>query len=219
MPEATFFDNRATSSSLDRSRPRKLAPTRRVAAVAVGLLVAFAAPARGKTIDLSNKTDPAGVFNVAFCGRPSPDPSGKPGHAFVSYSHKKVDGDRDFLAIGHTVPPGAAIGGVVWSYFGGAVSGLLKEELYTSVKQNCLDVQVNQDDYRRARALAADPLVKMGLTTTEGTVFQAYRLGSQDCMSFLIEVAQTLKSRGLKVPDRGATDVPMAYVQRLIDTN
>lgn len=219
MPDETVSVRRVTPARLDRPRPRSPKPTSRVAAAAVGLQVVLAAPALGKVIDLSNKTESAGTFNVAFCGRPSPDASGKPGHAFVSYSHKKVGGDRDFLAIGHTVPPGAGVGGVTWSYFGGAVPGLLKEELYTSVKQNCLDVQVNQADYQRARALAADPLVKMGLTTTEGVVFQAYRLGSQDCMGFLIEVAQTLRSRGLKVPDRGAAELPMAFVQRLMDAN
>jgi hypothetical protein len=67
--------------------------------------------------------------------------------------------------------------------------------------------------------LGDDPLKRLRLTATEGTVFQAYKLGSQDCMNFLISVAQTLKSRGLKVPDRGATERPTAYVKRLIDAN
>lgn len=189
------------------------------ASLTVFLALGFAAPALGKTIDLSNMTDPAGVFDVAFCARPSPDASGKPGHAFVSYSRKLPTGGRDFLAIGHTVSAGAGVGGPVWSYFGSPVSGLLKEELYTSVKQNCLDVKVNQADYLKARALIVDPLAKMGVTPAEGTVFQAYKLGAQDCMTFLIAVAQTLKPLGLKVPERGATELPMAYVKRLSDAN
>jgi hypothetical protein len=174
---------------------------------------------KAKEIDLSNMTDPTGVYNVAFCARPSPDVTGKPGHAFVAYSHANPNGDRDFLAIGHTVGAGVGPASAGWSYFGGPVSGLLKEERYTSIKQNCLDVTVNKADFNQARALGEDPLFRMGVTAQPGTVFEAYKLGLDDCMTFLISVAETLKSRGLKVPVRGATELPMTYIVRFIAAN
>jgi hypothetical protein len=52
-------------------------------------------------------------------------------------------GDREFLAIGHTVGADVTPAMAIWSYFGSSVSGLLKQELYTSIRQNCLDVQVD----------------------------------------------------------------------------
>ena len=107
----------------------------------------------------------------------------------------------------------------MWSYFGSPISGLLEEELYTSVKQKCLDVKVNQEDFRRARAIAEDRLRKMGLTDKAGVVLQAYKLGSEDCMTFLMAVADVLKVRGLKVPARGPVELPTAYVERLIEAN
>lgn len=191
--------------------------------VAFGYFLAFSLvasnPSCAKEIDLSNMTEASGDYNVAFCARPSPDSSGKPGHAFVSYSHVQPNGNRDFTAIGHTVGAGVGPVSAAWSYFGSPVSGLLKQERYTSIKQNCLDVRVNKTDFDNARALAADPLFKLGLTAQPGTVFEAYKLGADDCMTFMISVANTLKSKGLKVPARGATELPMAYVVRFIAAN
>jgi len=190
----------------------------------IGYLFAFSLlfashQSNAKSIDLSNLTDPTGVYNVAFCARPSPDTAGKPGHAFVAYSHAAPNGDRDFVSIGHTLGAGVGPVSATWSYFGSPVSGLLKEERYTSIKQNCLDVVVNKADFNKARALAEDPLFKLGLTVQTGTVFEAYKLGLDDCMTFLISVAETLKSKGLKIPARGATELPMAYIVRFIAAN
>jgi hypothetical protein len=80
-------------------------------------------------------------------------------------------------------------------------------------------VTVNKVDFDRARALAQDPLSKLGLTAQPGTVFQAYKLGLDDCMTFVISVAETLRSKGLKVPAREATELPMAYMVRFIAAN
>lgn len=190
-----------------------------VVAALVLLLAVLTAESLGKTIDLSNMTDATGLYNIAFCARSSPDPSGKPGHAFVSYSHQTPSGDRDFVSIGHTVSAGTSVGSGIWSYFSHPIPGLLKEEMYTSIKQNCLDVVVNKSDYQAAWALAQDPLHKMGLTAQEGTVFQGYKLGAEDCITFLMAVAQTLKPRGLKVPARGNTELPLAYIARFIAAN
>jgi len=180
---------------------------------------AFAGAALAKEIDLRVMTDQSGDYDVAFCARPSPDTTGKPGHAFVSFSHVQASGDRDFLAIGHTVGADVSPAKAIWSYFGSPVSGLLKEERYTAIKQNCLDVNVNKADYDRAKAFTADPLAQLGISATDGVVLEAYKLGSDDCMTFLIDVANSLKSRGLHVPQRNSGELPMAYVQRLSDAN
>lgn len=172
-----------------------------------------------KELDLRTMSDQTGEYNVAFCARPSPDATGKPGHAFVSYSHVLPGGDREFLSIGHTVAAGVTPPSAIWSYFGSSVSGLLKEELYTSIRQNCLDVQVNKVDYDRARALASSPLSLLGIVPADGIVLEAYKLGADDCMTFLIDVANSLRSKGLKVPARHTGELPMPYVQRLSDAN
>jgi hypothetical protein len=123
------------------------------------------------------------------------------------------------MAIGHTLASGTSAARATWSYFGAPVQGLLKEELYTSIQQNCLDVLVSQEDFQRARALSADPLHKVGLTAREGTVLESYKLGEQDCMTFLIGVARMLESKGLKVPVRGVTELPMQYITRFVSAN
>ncbi len=170
-----------------------------------------------KTIDLSNMSDPAGEFEVAFCARPSPEHE-KPGHAFVSFSHKQPDGKRDFFAIGHTISSSDGAS-AAWSYFGDPITGYLKEELYTSIKQNCLNAKVNKSEYDKAIALTKDPLASLGLSRDGAIIFQAYKLGDKDCMSFMIKVAAVLKPNGLNVPDRGATELPMDYMVRFIGAN
>ena len=183
------------------------------------LATSVSAGALAKEIDLSNISDPAGIYNIAFCARPSPDATGKPGHAFVSFSHLPHGGQRDFLAIGHTVGAGVGPAEAAWSFFGTPVSGVLGEEKYTSIKQQCLDTQVNKSDYDQARALAMPALELMGIGQPGGTVFQAYKLGDEDCLAFMINVANILKPRGLSVPTRGATETPMAYMERFIEAN
>jgi len=175
--------------------------------------------AKAKEVDLRTMSDPTGEYNVAFCSRPSPDTTGKPGHAFVSYSHVLPGGNREFLAIGHTVGADVTPAKAIWSYFSDPVSGLLKEELYTSIRQRCLDVQVDKSDYDRARARASNALALLGIVPADAIVLEAYKLGAEDCMTFLIDVANSLKSKGLNVPARQAGELPMPYVQRLSDAN
>lgn len=188
-----------------------------VAGVVAGVLFGGVLPA--EELDLSTRTDADAAFDIAFCARPSPGDKGKPGHAFVAFSRKPHDGERDFLAIGHTVSASETAASSAWSYFGSPVSGLLKEELYTSVEQNCLVVTVNSEDYEAARQLADAPLHQMGIVEQDTPVFQAYRLGEEDCMTFMISVAETLTPRGLQVPARQSTELPMDYMQRFIGAN
>jgi hypothetical protein len=177
-------------------------------------------PACAKEIERSTRTDPAGIFQIGFCARPSPDTLKKwPGHAFVSFSHVKPTGQRDFVAIGHTVTAGVTAAQGIWSAVGAPVSGVLKEENYTSAMQNCLVVKVDKEDYDRAFELTRSPLQKMGLVSTGGPVLEAYKLRADDCMTFMIAVANTLSRKGIIVPARGATELPMDYMRRLVGAN
>ena len=177
----------------------------------IGIIAILAAgPLPAKEIDLSTRSDPDAEFDVAFCARPSLGATGKPGHAFVAFSKKPHNAQRDFLAIGHTISATESAISAAWSYFGEPVSGLLKEELYTSVEQDCLVVAVNKEDYETARRLTESPLSQMGLAAPDMPVFQAYGLGEQDCMTFMIDVATVLASRGLKIPARQATERAIA---------
>ncbi|MFQ8433812.1 hypothetical protein [Amaricoccus sp. W119] len=126
-----------------------------MALVAASALSLSGAGLGAAELDLSNRSDPKAVYSVAFCARQSPDSTGKPGHAFVALSCKPHGGERDFLAIGHTIAAPTGAVEATWSYFGEPVPGLLKEELYTSVQQNCFDVTVNKEDYEFARRLTA----------------------------------------------------------------
>ncbi|MFC3430872.1 hypothetical protein [Sphingobium fuliginis] len=138
---------------------------------------------------------------------------------FVAYSHLPPGGPRKFLSIGHTVGAGTGSAAAAWSYFGDSVPGHLAEERYTSIRERCLSAKVNKEDYEAAIARTSNPLAKMGIGRPTDEVAELYKLAENDCMSFAIDIANLLKPRGLKVPARGRTELPMAYIQRLIAAN
>lgn len=173
-------------------------------------------------IDLRNSTDMSGTYEVGFCARPSPDTvKNLPGHAFVSFSFSPNNGHRQFMGIGHTVPEGSSALRAFWSYFGSPVTGYLKEEVYTSRMERCLQVKVNKADYDATYALTANPLSIMGIIEVpkDSPVFEAYKLGDRDCMKFVINVAEVLKPRVLKVPERKSAELPLNYIKRFIENN
>jgi hypothetical protein len=172
-----------------------------------------------KQINLANKTEPDGEYEISFCARPSLDASkGLPGHAFVSFSHSNSTG-RDFLSIGHTVASGASPVAAAWTLFSGSIEGRLKQEVYTAAVHQCLQVLVNKDDYQKALSLTQSPLTKIGITRGNDIVMQAYKLGAEDCVSWMVSVAEKLKTKGLKIPNRNVTDTPMKYMEKLIAAN
>jgi hypothetical protein len=185
------------------------------------LLVEFLlfGPAPAKSLDLGTISDPSGEYDIAFCARPSPDSTGKPGHAFVAFSHKSAQGDRDFFAVGHTVGTGTTVASATWSYWGSPIQGRLKEERFTALRQICLTIRVNQPDYDSGVAQTVNPLAKLGLARSGDIIFESYKLGAEDCINFVISVANVLRSKGLKIPDRGATELPMDYMRRFIAAN
>lgn len=174
----------------------------------------------GATIDLRTLSDATGEYEIGFCVRPSPNTAKNlPGHAFVTFSFSPSNKQRTFVSIGHTVQPGTSPVSAGWSYFGESVSGYLAEETYTSAMQACLVAKVDKADYEKGLALTKNPLASMGITSPSSPVLQAYKLGTEDCVGFMIGVANVLKSKGLKVPVRGATELPMQYMQRLVSSN
>jgi hypothetical protein len=194
---------------------------RLVCAAFVGYL-AFAAGADAKTINLSTRSEADGQYEIAFCARKSPTDRGGevkiPGHMFVAYSHSDLVGERDFLAIGHTIQADVGRSEAAWSYFE-PVAGRLKEEHYTSISQRCLAVIVNKEDYEAALEMTRNPLDRMGITRGNAPILEAYSLSENDCMTFALDVAGFLKNRGLKVPERGTAELPLDYMNRLIVAN
>lgn len=184
-------------------------------------LFVFSSISLGAYLDLRNLSDKDGEYEIGFCARPSPDTiKNLPGHAFVSFSHFSNENKRNFLAIGHTVQAGVSLLRAAWSYVGDPVEGYLKEENYTSSMQSCLIVKVNKADYEAAFNLTKNPLDQIGIFTSKTfIVLQTYKLGSDDCMNFMINVAKTLEPKGLKVPKRHDTEFPMNYMIRFIDLN
>lgn len=174
----------------------------------------------GASVDLRTSSDVSGEYEIGFCARPSQDAVKRlPGHAFVSFSFRTPDGKRTFTSIGHTVQLGVPPTTAAWSYFGDSVSGYLAEEKYTSAMESCLVAKVNRAEYDKGFALTKNPLASMGVVPTDVAVLQAYKLGADDCVSFMISVANVLVPRGLKVPQRGATELPLQYMQRFIASN
>ncbi|WDT85937.1 hypothetical protein [Alteromonas sp. 009811495] len=171
-----------------------------------------------KEIDLSNMSDPSGIYEIALCARPSPDaPLNLPGHAFVSFTHIKHNGDVTLTSIGHTTDADAI--SALNSYFGDPVAGYLGKEKYTSSMQQCLRIKVNKDDYDSAFGLTASPMEQLGLAGNSDLVLRSYALSENDCITFMVEVADVLKPLGLNVPVRGSTELPLKYMERLIRSN
>ena len=175
----------------------------------------FAGQAAGAQVDLRKQSDASGSYEILFCARPSP--TKLPGHAFVAFSHVTPAGKRDFLSIGHTTSSSPAEALV--SLWGDAISGYLDEEKYTHVRQECLSVMVNEKSYTRAKGMTKGPLEALGLATANRPVIQSYKLNDEDCVTFVINVAKSLEVDGLKVPERQAVELPMAYIRRFISAN
>lgn len=187
-----------------------------LACSAACMLTLLPCPAFAKTIDLRRMSEASGEYQISFCARPSPDaPAGLPGHAFVAFSTRAAGGNWTFHSIGRTVTVGTSPANAAWSYFGDPVSGALKAEIYTSAMQTCLTAQVNSNDYNAAEALSQNPLAQYGLGLPTDPVFEFYKLGEDDCISFLVDVASVLKRSGLKVPTRHALDTPIEFVEAL----
>lgn len=187
--------------------------------ICIALLFVISVSAQCKTIDLRNKTDVDGATReISFCARPSPDEPGLPGHAFVAFAQVDKNGRVMFRALGHTV---FSISDALLSYNELIpATGALVSEKYTSVKQECLTLQVNSAEYQAAYAQAAQPLAALGVKFDETKPIQkTYALGVNDCIGFMVNVANRFTQSGLKIPKRETTDLPLPYLRRFIDAN
>lgn len=181
----------------------------------IGLLIplkGFAGP--HKEIDLRTMTEATGEYDISLCARTSP--SGPvPGHAFVVYSHRPPGKERKILAVGFTTSSGPVQAALSYKGWLTKADGYLGEERYTSVNERCLLAHVDKKVFEQAWSFA-HPFVSIpGLNDLRWT--GAYTLAQNDCMTFMSSVADLLK--GVKVPTRGATELPLAYLRRLIDLN
>ena len=175
-----------------------------------------------KTLDLRNQTDSdGGEREISICARPSPDTAlNLPGHMFVGYSLRMPGRPRAYVALGHTTyaPPADALLSYLRVF--PAVAGSISDERYTATLERCLVMKVSKADFETAYALAT---ARVGTLTPNPANWPpttlSYRLGAQDCMQYAIEVAEGFKSKGLRVPQRGATELPMPYLRRLIEAN
>lgn len=177
-----------------------------------------ASMAQAKTIDLKNQTDADGsAREISFCARPSPEKLNLPGHAFIAFSETKKDGSLHFRAIGHTA---YSVGEALLSYTGLIpANGALVNENYSSVKQECLTVQVNQRQYDKSYEIATQPLKSIGIIFDENQAIQkSYSLAAEDCVGFIITQAKFFGSK-LTVPVRKPDELPLNYIRRLIDAN
>lgn len=188
-----------------------------VLAVAVLCLAVSRASAHER--DLRTQTDAGAATEINFCARPSPNAFGFPGHAFVAFSERPSGGGRTFRAVGHTVASGIGAAAALFTYFGGSVSGQQMEERYTHVKQDCLTVKVDRSVYRQALAAARPTLTAVGIPDNAAATAERYALNGNDCIDFILRIAETLRSAGLTVPARSATDTPMQYVRKLVSAN
>ncbi len=183
---------------------------RHVATILV--VLALSSPAHAETIDLRQRSETNRSEEISFCARPSPNGFGFPGHAFVAFSHVE-GGGRTFLALGRTTNAGAP--SAIRSYFGRATSGLISQENYSHVRQDCLTVLVSPGDYERARSAARPRLAALGLPNETTQRLESYSLGSNDCLTFIIDVAATLAGSGLMLPERSRADLPLDYIEKL----
>lgn len=167
-----------------------------------------------KELDLRTLSDPSGEHSISLCARPSPS-GNVPGHAFVVYSVKPPGKDRKILSLGFTTSSGPSK--AVLSYKGWLTTtdGYLGEERYTSIKEECLVVHVDKAVFDQAWGLAY-PLASIP-ALADLQLMAAYKLSANDCLTFMSKVAVALK--GVKVPARGTTELPLDYVRRLIESN
>lgn len=173
----------------------------------------WAAPHR--SVDIRNQTDANGEYTVSLCARSSPGPANLPGHAFVMYSFKPTGKEWRSFALGFTTDS-AVKGMLSYSKVLAAPSGYLNEEIYTSVNENCLLLQVNEPDFNKALARAYPLYAVPALASLKYSA--VYSLTKNDCLTFMTRVAQEFAAK-LVVPPRNTTDLPLDYMRKLIDAN
>ena len=153
-------------------------------------------------------------YRILFCARTSPDVGGLPGHAFVSFTKKENDSQLYLLSIGHS-PNSASLQAAL----GIEVGGMLVEENYSAISQECFTVLVNVEQFEKGLSRTKSVLTRLGLqqANKQPIVFMAWQLAVKDCVTFVQSVA---KSIGLKTPPRSGLDnFPIRYIRKLAEKN
>lgn len=185
-------------------------------AIVVGMTWTVCHASAHREIDLRNQTDANGEYAISLCARPSPGALSLPGHAFVAYSFRPTGGERKFLALGFTTD--SSVKGVLsFSKVLSTPPGYLGEEKYTSVKEECLVLLVNEADFNATYTLARPFYNVPALSAL--TYSGVYSLTTNDCVTFMTNTAKQFSPRGIKVPPRQPADLPLPYLRKLIDAN
>ena len=198
-----------------------MATANRIAALVVALASGSSLAAAHREIDVGAQSQPDGMtYQVSLCARPSVDtPKNKPGHAFVGFSRSRPGGERTYTALGHTTFAGTAAALLSYQGYLGSVPGYISAERYSHVNERCLVINTSKELYERAWRIAAGykAILEAEFEPGEGISLD-YSLGADDCMAFANSVAIVF-APAVKIPSRGATELPMDYVRRLIDSN
>lgn len=173
-----------------------------------------------KVIDVGAQSTDGTTYQVLLCSRMSPDKPRKiPGHAFVGFSRTLPGGRRDFIALGHSTS--ASVGDTLLTYLGvkSAVPGYISAEHYTDVSEECLVINTSQALFESAYGIAAGIYATLGIPLQpRDRLPRNYALGEDDCMKMMIDVAGVF-APAVNVPTRGRTELPRAYLRRLIESN
>jgi hypothetical protein len=182
------------------------------------LLAAGVSAAPHKEIHVAAQASPDGMYHsVLFCARPSEDTK-VPGHAYLGFSRVK-GGKRDFIALGHTTKAGAINAALTYKGFTPPITGTVEADRFSWITEKCLVVHTDKSRYDAAWKTAAGYKAMLGIDFEPGEgIALDYSLGDKDCMGLMIDVAKAFEP-ALKVPARGAVELPLAYLRRFIDAN
>ena len=156
---------------------------------------------------------------LSFCARPSPD-SGLaiPSHAFVSWSQVPAAGKRGYKAVGTVsgLQPKALVG------FSRSITPVpmeLTQGDYVSLVERCLNLLVSKTDYQRALKLGQSSLAQIASTIPSQSVSAVYSLPPEDCLTMFVEVMKLFGNKGIALPPRRPSEMPLAYMRRLVEQN
>lgn len=139
-------------------------------------------------------------YFVAFCAD-----GGVPGHAFISIGRESSSSSSSINDGVWGLYPSSSSQGAK-SFVIGAVPGYLKDDFLRNVDY-VLSVEVGKDDYDRVKS------------TINKWKNKNYELLENDCLSFVIEVANILSGK-ITIPQRqGFENFPAKYLKNLIDSN
>lgn len=149
-----------------------------------------------KIVDKRNASEP-GEYGIAFVER---DAQGAYDHAFVVWFYSDPVGQRTMRRGAGFYP----VGGDFYDLLIGGTQGQVFDDSREKIAKQLI-VLVTSDVFAEA------------LEVEKQYANSTYRLGTNDCVSFVSAVAQTVP--GLNVPDRITNMYPSMFIGALYDSN